>query len=76
MLSEDPDWPLYSIQVFRVDVKNTVVWWKRLGCHPFWQAIVSSGEPRRTVEGSLKLQGFLTQPLKDVVWNIPSIATD
>jgi len=59
-ISEDPDRQLNSIQVFRIDVKNTVVWWKRLGRHPFRQAIVSSGEPRRTVEGSLKLQGFLT----------------
>lgn len=39
MISEDPDRPLNSIQVFRVDVKNTIVWWKRLGRHPFWQAM-------------------------------------
>lgn len=60
MIFEDPDSPLNSIQVFRVDVKNTIVWWKRLSRHPFWKAIIGSGEPRRTVESPFKLQGFLT----------------
>ncbi len=36
LISEDSYRQLNSIQVFRVDVKNTVVWWKRLGRHPFW----------------------------------------